>query len=122
MDGKVFSSATDALLKDWIGGAIKPRIPFLLRGLVKPVIGIAINIFNTQADKIVPDRVDVYINGAINEINKGNYDMAGQFVGKGLDALAEKLKGGSLKEKFFTNIGITIMSGIEYTIELRKAS
>ena len=48
--------------------------------------------------------------------------MAGQFVGKGLDALAVKMKGDTIKEKFFTSIGVTIMSGIEYVIEERRGA
>lgn len=121
MDSTVFTDATNKLLKDWIGDVIKPKVPFLVRGLVNPIIGIGLSVFNKSGDKVIPDRVDIFINGAVTELNKGNFDLAGQFVGKGLDALAEKMKGGTYKEKFFTNVGLTIMSGIEYAIEVKKA-
>jgi hypothetical protein len=122
MNGEVFTKETVTLLKGWIGDAIKDKVPFMLRAVIKPTIGIGLNVLNKYADRIVPDRVDTYINGAVVELEKGNYDLAGQFVGKGLDALAEKVKGDTVKEKFFTSIGVTIIAGIEYVIEERRGT
>jgi len=122
-DGIVFSEETSALLKDWIGDALKPKVPFIVRGLVKPTLGITIGLISKYADKIVPDKVDMYINDAITKAKDGDFDGAGCAVGAGIEVLVSaKSEAGSVKEKFFVNVGETIMTGLEYAIEVKKGS
>ena len=122
-DGIVFTKETSKLLVNWTGDAIKPHVPFLARGLVKPVLGIVFNLVSKFGDRIIPDRVDVYINEALTKAKAGDFDGAGKTVGIGVEILVSaKANAGSAKRKFFINIGETLMSGIEFAIEAKQAA
>ena len=120
-DGKVFTKDTNKLLVNWTGDAIKPHVPFLARGLVKPVLKIVFNLVSKFGDRIIPDRVDSYINEAITRANAKDWDGAGESIGVALETLAgAKADAGTAKRKFFINIGETLTSGIEFAIENKK--
>ena len=73
-DGIVFTESTVTLLKNWIGDAIKPKVPFILRAIVKPAIGIALNVVNKYADRI-PFIVKINHNELLSYPN--HYDQTG---------------------------------------------
>ena len=122
-DNTVFTDNTKKLLKDIASEAIKPRVPLLVRPLISPAVGIAINVVNNQAAKFVPDSIDVYINTAILEGHNGNYDLAAQAIGIAADTLVDIPNVDDVHEKnMFVTIAQAIVQGVSVWIERKKAS
>ena len=122
MNNQFLTKETNDLVKDIIVEAVKPKVPFLLRALVSPSVGIVLNLVNKYADKVVPDSVDGYINIAIKEAHTGNYNLAAASIGKAADTLIDIPNVDDVHESnLFISIAQAIVQGVKVWIEKKKA-
>jgi len=120
-DGKVWSDSTSGLLVDIVSEAIKPRIGFLVRGLVKPAVKIVIKVSNQYLSKVVPDSIDGYVNDAIVFGHNGEWDAAAEAIGEAGDVLVDIPGVDDDHEKqLFVSIAQAIVNGVKTWIETKK--
>ena len=121
MNGTVFTNETKALLKSIISDAIKTKVPVLIRPLIKPAVGIALNVLNNLGDKFIPDKVDYYINEAIVKANAKEWDNAAAAIGIAGDVLVDIPNVDDAHERnLFVTIAQAIVHGIRVWIEKKR--
>ena len=78
MDGKLLTDETKSILVDFIYMEVKAILPKWITffGIAKTAIKLGLNYLNTQGDKVIPDKIDIYINEAIKRFNKGEIEAA----------------------------------------------
>jgi len=112
---------TTKLVVGLITDAIKPKVPFIIRTLVKPVVKIGVNKLNELGGKYIPDEVDNYINTAVVEIHKGNYDVAAESIGVAADLLVDiPSLDAEHEKKLFVSIAQAIVNSVKTIIESKK--
>ena len=120
-ENQVWTDSTTKLLVDVITNAVKPKVKFLLRGLVRPAVKIAVKTANKYSAKIVPDKVDVYVNDAIIKANNGDWDAAAEQIGIAGDLLVD-IPGvdDDHEKKLFVSIAQAIVNGVKSWIDNKK--
>jgi len=78
MDEKLLSDDTKKILVDFIYEKAKNKLPkwAKLFGILKAGIRFLVNYLDTQGDKVIPDKIDIYINEAIVKFNMGETEAA----------------------------------------------
>jgi hypothetical protein len=116
-DNVVWQASTTDLLVDLITDAVKPKVPVLVRGLTKPVVKSA----NKYASKVIPDKVDKFINDAIVLGNAGEWDKAAKSIGKAGDTLVDIPNlDDAHEEALFVSVAQAIVNGVKAWIENKK--
>ncbi len=119
-DGKVFTNKTTDLLVKVGNDNLRKNVPFMLRGLVKPVLRICINMVSKWGDKVIPDKVDIYINSAVQKGYEKEWDEAAVDIGVALDALINiKTIDPEHERNMFVSIAQALVNGIEGWINNR---
>ena len=122
-DGTVWKSSTTDLLVDIISKAVKPKVPFLARGLVKPAVKIAIKTVNKYSDKVVPDKVDTLVNDAIVKASEKDWDGAAECIGLAGDMLVDIPQIDDEHERqLFVIIAQALVQGVKTYIESKKGA
>ena len=121
MDGKVWSKETTQLIVDYLFSKFKAKIPWFLKGIAKKILKTIIQLLNQYGDKVIPDRVDPLINTAIQSINSGNWDAAGQAIGVAADEIVtiKRIKG-QHQTNAFIGVAMALTDLLKNTIEAKK--
>lgn len=120
-DGIIFTDKTTDLLVKLGNDNLRKKAPFFLRGLVKPALRIAINLVSKWGDKVVPDKVDVYINSAIDKGYSKDWDAAAIDVGMALAEIIELKRVDPEHEKnLFVSVAQAIINGVGNWIDSNK--
>lgn len=120
-DEQVWSKETTELLVGIISDAVKPRVGFMVRGLVRPAVKIAVKTANKYSARVVPDMVDRYVNSAIIKANDGDWDGAAEQIGIAGDVLVDIPGVDDDHEKaLFVSIAQAIVSGVKSYIESKR--
>ena len=118
---EVFSKSTASLLVRVITDAIKPHVVVLLRPLIKPAVGIGINVSNKFLGKFIPDEIDPLLNSAIQKANEGEWDSAAEDIGLAGNMLVDIPNVDDEHErKLFVSIAQAIVNGVKSWIENKK--
>lgn len=121
-DERVWKPETTELLVGIISEAVKPKVPFMFRGLVKPAVNIAVKTLNSKASKFVPDKIDNLINDAIVAGVAGDWDLASANIGAAADELVDiPTMPDEYEKQLFVSITAAIIQSIKYWIEKKKA-
>lgn len=121
-DNRVWKKETTELLVEIISEAVKPKVPVLFRGLVKPAVNIAVKTLNSKASKFVPDIIDNLINDAIVAGVDGDWDEASVNIGAAADVLIDvPTLPDEYEKQLFVSITAAIIQSIKYWIEKKKA-
>ena len=120
-DGRVWTKSTTKLLVGIIGEAVKPKVPFLVRGLINPAIKIALKTSNTYLDRVIPDEIDGFVNDAIIKGYEGDWDNAAIDIGLAGDMLVDIPNlDDEHEKKLFVTIAQAIVQSVKTWIENKK--
>lgn len=118
MDGIFLSEETSKMVVDVIHDSVAKKVPFVIRGLVKPAIRIGMNMLNKYADQVIPDKIDGLINSAIQKANSGDWIGASVDIGEAGDALVDiKYLDDANERMLFVSIAQSLVQGIKTWIE-----
>lgn len=120
MDGKFLTQQTEDLVAKFLYNLTVQKVPFFLRFVLKKIISIVLAFVGKYADKVIPDAVDNYINIAITELFKGNYDAASLAIGTAGNMLVDIPKiDEDYEQKAFVNASELLVNLIKNSIKNR---
>ncbi len=120
-DGRVWKKETTELLVGIISDAVKPKVPYVFRGLVKPAVNIAVKTLNEKASKFVPDKIDNLINDAIVAGAANDWDLASTNIGVAIDELVDiPLMDDEHEKQMMVSVVAAIANTIKAWIERKR--
>lgn len=119
---EVLTKETSDLVIGLLTDKIKPKVPFMLRPLVKPALGVGVGALNKMGGQCIPDSVDKYINEAIIRGHRGDWDNAAAAIGMAADELIDIPNIDDAHESnVFVTISQAIVQGVRVWIEKKRA-
>jgi len=120
-DGKIWTKETTELLVDIAYDAFGKKVPFFLRGLVKPALRMAIKLINEKADKVVPDKIDTFVNDAIVKASNKDFEGAATDIALAGDLLVDiPVLDNEQEKKLFITIATAIVQAVENWIASKR--
>jgi len=120
-DGKIWTKETTELLVDIAYDAFGKKVPFFLRGLVKPALRMIIKLINEKADKVVPDKIDTFVNDAIVKASNKDFEGAATDIALAGDLLVDiPVLDNEQEKKLFITIATAIVQAVENWIASKR--